>query len=812
MSNHNTPKPATTSFPGKRIISRQEAALALARERGFAVFPLKAKAKRPANDHGFKGATKDPAVIRSLWPENSQLNIAVATGEPSGIVVIDVDPRNGGDKALEELMKQHGPLPQTLTARTGDGIHYYYRYPKVPLPHGFVATLGMGIDVKSDGGYVVAPPSVHPSGPTYHFEDRETPIAPLDAWMLEHCLKKLPEPRKPRPSPASRDNNSAFYNSIEDAIAAYNHDHADSGVDWPASPSERYISPCCGHKGCFKRLGDHWFFFSTNHPHHIGKKANSGYVGDQLDLDLAAANAECIPYLKSKGYLTMSLNPPIADTVSRETTNDQEMRETSPKLPSSTIDRLGLTELGNAERFQVQFGQDVFYQCDRNKWRAWNGRHWEIDASFQVDQFMIKTLNGFYAEAAVCDDKNEKESIQRWAIRCESKNIIENSLQLARRLPGMQIQSDQLDTDLYLLNTQSGIVDLRHGTLTPHRRDALLTRISPYPYRPDAQCPKFLKFLDEITGGNRALITYIQRAFGYSLTGDTSEQVVFLLIGSGQNGKSTLMTTLQSVMGIGASGYSDQASFDTFLEQRSDRVRPDIARLSGPRLVAAIEANEGSHINEQLIKSLSGGDRMTGRFLYESEFTFTPQCKVWLCANHAPRITSTDYGTWRRIRVIPFDVCISPEKRNKNLTNELLEECAGILKWGIDGAVAWASDRAQGQDGLRTPSCVSNRSADYQRDQDTVGAFIEECCEIGAAHKESSGSLFNTFESWARVNGVGSMSERAFASRLEEKNFKKSRDSDGSRCRDGLRLKADYKLTQMSQPQNPSWSSARYGE
>ena len=250
-----------------------------------------------------------------------------------------------------------------------------------------------------------------------------------------------------------------------------------------------------------------------------------------------------------------------------------------------------------------------------------------------------------------------------------------------------------------------------------------MTKLVPGEYDPKAACPVWKNFLDTVFAGDADLIRYVQKAVGYSLTGDTSEQCVFFLYGTGSNGKSTFLSTIRQVFG----DYAANVQPETLMVKPSSSggANSDIARLKSARFVTSTEPNEGMRLNEGLIKQLSGEDSVTARKLYSDEFEFLPEFKLWMGANHKPIIRGTDTGIWRRVHMIPFEVSISDEKKDKHLPGKLRGEIAGILNWAVEGYRLYASE------GLKMPGAVAKAVAEYRHEMDSISQFLEECTEPG---------------------------------------------------------------------------------
>lgn len=309
----------------------------------------------------------------------------------------------------------------------------------------------------------------------------------------------------------------------------------------------------------------------------------------------------------------------------------------------------------------------------------------------------------------------------------------------------------------------NGTVDLRTGELRPHRREDLITRLAPVEYDPDAEAPLWEAFLRRIMDGNEDLIRFLQRAVGYSLTGDTSEQCFFLLYGTGANGKSTFLEAIRAMLG----DYAQQADFGTFLVQNRDGPRNDVARLVGARFVSAVEVESGRRLSETLVKQLTGNDRVVARFLYREHFEFVPTFKLWLAANHKPVIRGADHAIWRRIKLIPFQVTIPPEDRDRQLAARLRAELPGVLAWAVRGCLEWQ------QYGLGEPPEVTEATNEYRAEMDPLGPFFGERCVLHPNARAYAGELYAGYAAWCEQAGERPMSQREFGLRLQERGFER---------------------------------------
>ncbi|MEH7221745.1 DNA primase family protein, partial [Bacillus toyonensis] len=328
-----------------------------------------------------------------------------------------------------------------------------------------------------------------------------------------------------------------------------------------------------------------------------------------------------------------------------------------------------------------------------------------------------------------------------------------------------------LDSHNFLFNCDNGVIDLKTGELLPHDRDLLLTKLSPIKYDKNAECPNWKAFLESIfkthTGeADYELINYLQKAIGYSLTGVTKEQVMFFLFGNGRNGKSTFINIIQDLLG----DYGRQTNSDTFLKKRNDSgINNDVARLDGARFVSAVESEEGQQLSEALVKQITGGEKMSARFLRQEYFEFTPEFKVFFTTNHKPIVKGSDEGIWRRIMLIPFTVTIPKEKIDYDLPDRLAKEMPGVLRWAVKGCMKWQTE------GLRAPEAVKAATAEYREDMDILAPFIDENCTVNSSVRIEAKSLYENYTKWCYQNNELELKNRAFYRQLEVRGFKKEK-------------------------------------
>jgi P4 family phage/plasmid primase-like protien len=346
------------------------------------------------------------------------------------------------------------------------------------------------------------------------------------------------------------------------------------------------------------------------------------------------------------------------------------------------------TDVGNAQRFVAAHGQVARYCYAHRCWFLYDGSRWQRDPGDGIMRLAKDTAAGLYRDAAGLATRELRKQVADWAAKTESEPRLRAMLSLAQS--ELAIRPEQFDADRWALNCMNGTLDLQaEAVLHPHRRAQLITRIVPTIYDPSAECPIWESVLATLFQGDEGLIQFVQKGVGYSLTGDTREQVVFIFHGSGANGKTLVLMVLMDLLGE----YATQTPASTLLVKKGDGIPNDIARLAGCRFAAAVETEDGQRLAEGLVKQMTGRDRLVARFLRAEFFEFVPQFKLFLATNHKPRIRGTDHAIWRRIRLVPFAVTIPDAQQDRDLPEKLKAECRASSP-GRSGAVSPGSARA----------------------------------------------------------------------------------------------------------------------
>ena len=659
------------------------------------VFPCVENKKNPLTANGFKDASSDEQVINDWWDRYPDANIGLATGKQTNLVVVDVDVKNGanGLESLKQLQLECGEFDTRVVRTPSGGLHYYFSYPRGVDTIKNRTNMKPGIDIRADGGYVIAPGSSIDGNP-YEFEDEHKEIAALPQELFEILIS----------------NDQDDY-SMTSHFSIQNFEQGRRNND--------VFNLACSLRG-------------------------KGIPYDIAENQVLIAANNCVPILSAS-----------------------EARRCLDSAYSRYMpDHNNPTDTGNAVRLIELFGEDIRYVYEFKKWIHWNGSRWLFDEDGYMYRLAKKTARSIGAEAANETDENRRRMLLQHALKSENKQQLDSMIQVAKTEKGVTISQSRLDQDKYLLGVLNGVVDLRTGGLIGNNKSSMITKQAGTKFDPNAQCPLWTTFINEVMDGDQDMIDYLQKIVGYSLTGEIKEHKLFFLYGDGANGKSVFVNVIQDLL----SDYSMQTPVSTIMTRGKGGINNDIARLRGARFVATTETEEGSRFADSEIKLITGGDTITARFLHQEYFEYRPQFKLWISGNNKP-ITSDGYGFWRRFIMILFKVKFVKDKRDKGLTNKLRNELPGILNWAIEGCLEWQNN------GLTTPKVIHDATKEYKSEMDRIKSWMDECCDLKLdPYRETRASeLYQSYKLWAKESGEWEMSQRIFGNKLAERGYQKKR-------------------------------------
>jgi putative DNA primase/helicase len=781
--------------------------------RGLRVFPCRRGGKAPLIKNGYKDATCDAARIRAWWEAHPDANIGVACGL-SHLAVIDLD----GAEAVALWQEQWAPVveaargafesfpPIALTPRPGQ--HLYFRVPKgvsIPSSRG---QLGNGIDVKAEGGYVIAPPSLHPNGGHYRWapvgaQVRDLPgppgvptlNAPAETNRTNGSVPRgfpfLPGAlvdvlvRKPRRSRARNARKPALPRAY--ALAALLREGDAVRATLPGARNNRLFQAACS-VARFVASGElaeeeyervlvaagraagleeaevrqtiaNGLRYAEKHQEegsgsHNRSAGGGDHAGDSESGRPEGSAAESPP-------VTAQGAAALPDPVRRAA-------GVSPLNPLS----FAHTDTGYANLLRERYGDRLRFEHNRKRWLIYDGTAaWQTDVKGQVANMVVDCAH-LIRDAALALPEETRRRYTSAATKLENTSRITATLERAATLPALAVQTAELDLHPDLLACSNGVVELRSGQLRKGDPAELITLTTGIPYDPGAECPRWHRFLQETFAGDAELIDYVQQVVGYSLTGLTREQILLLCYGKGANGKTTFFAALHGVLG----DYGYQAPESTF-EARSafggTANTNDLAALVGRRLVTVSETAQRGRLNEARVKQMTGGDPISARFLYGEFFTYMPQFQVWLATNYKPPLTGTDLAVWRRVKLIPFTQSFLG-REERDLGQKLADESPGILAWAVRGAVDYYREGR-----LVHPQAVARATQEYRGECDLFPRFVAECVERQPGCNTAARMVYDRYLSWVAEEGGDVMAASDVGKRLAELGFQRKRKKTG---------------------------------
>ena len=713
--------------------------------RGWSPVPVRLGQKSPiGNDWQKQRLTAEEIPSRF---RDGMHNVGVLLGEPSGnLVDIDLD-------APEAAGLADALLPPTdfiFGRKSKPRSHRFYRTTETRKTKQFKAPDGtMLVELRATGGQTVVPPSIHPSGERVEFDCNGGPVS-IAGQDLERAVSRL---------------------AAATLLAR----------SWPKQGSRHQAALALA--GGLLRAG-----WSTEEAA-IFIHAVAEAAGDEEVEDRVQAVASTGTRLDGGGDATGW--PQLIELVGKKTVDavvkwlgirSHRDQGASHATASGSEEVEARSDYGNAQRLVKRHGQDLRY-CHGRGWFVWDEKRWAPDDSGEVMRRAKDTVRAI-GEDAIQVNGDGRVLLLKHALASESAARINAMISLAESEAVVATTPVQLDTDPFVLNVLNGTIDLRTGELRPHRRDDLITKIAPVQYDPDATLPEWDAFLRTTTGDDPEMMALLQRIAGYCLTGDTSEEKLFLVLGPSATGKTTFAEALKTSMG----DYAMTADFETFLDRpNSSGPRNDIARLQGARLVTAAEVEAGREFSHSTIKLMTGRDKMTARFLYKEFFEFYPTHKVLLVANHAPRVRASDGAIWRRIVRAPFERVLPPAARDAGLKQLLCDPTRGspaVLAWAVQGSIAWQ------RNGLQSCRAVDEATAAYRAEMDTIQQFIDDRCVVDPGARASSGELYVSYTLWCEQVGVEvPLRKGEFAADLQTRGFPSVKGTHGARYRQGLSLR-----------------------
>lgn len=434
------------------------------------------------------------------------------------------------------------------------------------------------------------------------------------------------------------------------------------------------------------------------------------------------------------------------------------------------------TDSGNAERLAAVFGHQIQYCHSDENWYRYTeekGR-WKIVDSPLIKHLGRQVVRQLRKAASSSDDVT-------FAEETENDPGLNKMVKVGKTLPELRTSSEEFDQDPWLLNTRNGVVNLRVGDARGHDPEDRFTRVCGVDYNPEATAPRWKEFLQTIFDGDEALIEFVQRAVGYAISGSTKEQCMFILKGSGANGKSTFLEVIRDVLG----GYAANTPVSTVLPGSRTGHDSDLARLPDVRFLTVSELERGEELQESKLKRLVGQDTLTVRDIYESEFEYRPDFTLFMATNFWPKTSVDDQAVWRRLSPIPFPVSISKDKQDPGLRKKLLQEGEGILNWILEGFEMWDRNRLRDK-----PQAVLEAKKRWRgRSDREVSSFLRRQVRDDPNAKVQVSEVYEQYQEHCMNEGVPPLGKVDFNSRLEQEGHSKDNSNNNQLYWFGIELR-----------------------
>lgn len=659
--------------------------------------------------NGSLDASKNEATVRAWFSSPDNYNIGIATGEKSNLAIVDVDYDKGAD-LLDLTLDAPSDCLNTISAKTGGGWHYYYKYPKGENLKNSASKLGKFIDVRGDGGYVVAPPSLHASFNYYEWDAGETEL--LD--FPQNWLDKLKED-----NPVKTDQNNPFHIPPPH-----------EGVKVPDK-----IPHGTQHETLFKLACS---------------LRSKGLSVEAIDAALQVVNQNNCERPGKPANITK-----IAKSAGNYDA-DIEIDVISDAKVSNWDD------ISIARLFAAEYEDRLRFNSESKKWFRWTGTHWQKDKAEAVVTDAAEFAQGLYTRAVnLVATKADMKDASKQVSRANSSNGLNSFINIAKA--SLPVLTEDFDKNPYLLNCKNGVVDLKTGVLGPHKKEDFITKIVPFDFDASAKAPEFQKFIETILPNAEAR-EFLRRSIGYSLLGIVRERCFWILYGNGNNGKSVFIDLFSALL----NDYASSTTSASVMNKKGSSIPNDIARLAGKRFIVIPETEENERLNASLIKALSAGDTITARFLFGEFFDFQFTGKLWIATNHKPTVTDHSKGFWDRLKIIPFTVDIPKQNiiKRDTLLERLLAEAPGILAWAVSGVTEYFQ-----KNDLDVPKNIQDEIDLYRYEQDSIAQFLDESCELDESFETENKLLYEKYVEFCKDNGEYPRSQRRLSQNLKERGF-----------------------------------------
>ena len=730
-------------------------------------------------------------VIDAWWGQGEDYGLALICGAVSGgLEMVEVEGRAlVGPAALMEIINRMdeagaGGVWDLLTGPDGyaedspsGGMHLLYRISDHEVPGNTKIANDENrlclAETRGEGGYVIVAPSpghCHPSGKPWILVNGQYGQLPTITWDQRnrlHAALKLALDRTPPPLP----------------------------VVVPATLPARALGPGTSPGDDFERQTDwldilvpHGWQVASGGLHgqrewtrpgkdlHDGISATTGRANDRDRLYVFSTSTVFeseVPYTKFGAYALLNFggdhsraamelaNQGFGERRAMTTISDvADFVPTGPLAETIEEKHYSLDDMGNGMRLVDAIRGRWRYVHEEKTWYEWRDA-WVPDHTGGITREWAKVTEAMMVEADQMDPEKAVK-FRKWITASRNSGRINAAIAAARDF-GLSHSSLEWAPERHLVNLRNGVLDLKTEELHKHAPEFLMVKTMGTSYIPDAECPRFEKFMaDAIPNPN--MRSYIQRALGYSLLGDADQRSIFLIHGPSGTGKSTLIDTMREVFGE----YGTTAGAGAFRAARNEQgPNADLHALRGKRFVTTSETAENASFDEDLLKRLSGRDRVTSRGLYEKSIEWVPECTLWIATNNPPKFNSDDDAIWRRTKLIPFTTVFRGEGEISDFARKMLyPEAAGILNWLLAGLRDFLAQ------GLQEPDEILEQALEQRHDSDSVARFLDDKILDGVLVDEEGYSigcseLYLLYQDWARTVGERALGNRRFSLRVQ---------------------------------------------
>lgn len=704
------------SLAKSNTLTPKDAAIELA-YLDWSVFPVAPKEKRPATKHGFKDSSKDPVTVKAMF-ENGSYNIGVATGQPSGgIIVIDADVKadqnKNGIEVIQDWQDEHGVWPDTVEATSGGGGRHWYFKVSTEIRNSTNAKLG--VDIRGNGGYIIAPPSIHPSGNLYSWLPGSSPFEHEVAEANESVYE--------------------FLKYVTEKPAQSTWQEKDSVPE--GTRDDELFRACCSWKA-------------------------RGYSYEAM-LDMA------------REYNEQAFVPPLSDNevaekvkhvVTTYFTNRSSLQNPAlmSKIKEHGVDLGTINDICLSRLFGDLYKDQLRYDPSSKTYLFYNGRYWEVDVDGLFSEHLCKQFIDLLWEyrTNIPDDERHKykQAVEKYFSRPKRERLLKDTQ------TELQIAPSQLNANLALLNVANCTINLTTLEVRPHQASDLITQCAPVEYVPEASCERWENVLASTFESDSATIRYFQKAIGMAILGDT-RQALFHVVGfTPRSGKSVIFGTLLNLLSTKKNGYACVVPGNTFEQNRkpnSAAAREDLMLMRNTRLAIVHESSQGMLLDAALIKQITGGDLLSARSNYKGFETFSPCCNIFFITNHMPQVTDRTIFASKRLRIIPFNNAILPQDQDVTLKDHLAEPAnlSGILNWILEGA------RLYQEEGLKAPGKIISAIQQVESTTDYAQQFIEDALVPSNGTKTPLAQIHKAYENWCRVKNLPTLEKSEFGSELK---------------------------------------------